>query len=327
MTEPKLGTQLHVSGIGVHEWDGTEEGMGKFESQAALSELFSKHGEVCQATVRHKVKGEQNKSWALVTMGNKESADRALAATIMAGSSALVVKPFSNYEAHTSKGAMSSVMDHAKLSMALQHKHSAHSGTQLHVRGIGFHGWDGTDEGRGDYESEAALSEVFSAYGKFHRAEIHHRIERGKNTSWALVTMSDKDSADRILAAAATAPIMAGSSSVLVTPHREKHAQLSADALAKMREHSKHALRHANEASAAAAAFGSYGSSASLLPDSPILINAELSKPLIQWIRDAGYVAKELLYRASRDGWQSDDFHLACDGAARVLLAGDACCV
>ena len=36
----------------------------------------------------------------------------------------------------------------------------AGDGHQIHVRGIGVDGWDGTHEGKGDYENEAALQEI-----------------------------------------------------------------------------------------------------------------------------------------------------------------------
>eukprot|EP01045_Picozoa_sp_COSAG04_P025680 COSAG04_NODE_3415_length_2831_cov_8.177892_3_plen_100_part_01 len=65
---------------------------------------------------------------------------------------------------------------------------------QIHVRGIGVDGWDGTEEGTGSYENEEALEEIFSAFGSFVQATIRHRIADGKNTSWALVTMGDAES-------------------------------------------------------------------------------------------------------------------------------------
>ena len=42
----------------------------------------------------------------------------------------------------------------------------------LHVRGIGAHGWDGTEEGTGEYESEEALEKIFSLYGEVSRVRI-----------------------------------------------------------------------------------------------------------------------------------------------------------
>jgi hypothetical protein len=38
--------------------------------------------------------------------------------------------------------------------------------TQLHVRGIGVKGWNGTSEGRGQYENENGLKKLFSRFGK-----------------------------------------------------------------------------------------------------------------------------------------------------------------
>ena len=42
----------------------------------------------------------------------------------------------------------------------------------LHVSGIGAHGWDGTEEGSGEYESEEALEKIFSLYGEVSRVRI-----------------------------------------------------------------------------------------------------------------------------------------------------------
>ena len=68
---------------------------------------------------------------------------------------------------------------------------------QIHVRGIGVEGWDGTEDGVGTYENEDALGQIFAAFGGFVHASIRHRIADGQNTSWALVTMADAESVDR----------------------------------------------------------------------------------------------------------------------------------
>ena len=46
-------------------------------------------------------------------------------------------------------------------------------------------GWDGTEDGVGTYESEAALRKLFAPFGKFVQATIRHRIDKKskKNTS------------------------------------------------------------------------------------------------------------------------------------------------
>ena len=88
---------------------------------------------------------------------------------------------------------------------------------RLHVRGIGVHGWDGTEEGKGDYESEAALRKIFERFGYFQNAMIRHRVQNGKNTSWALVTMADEAAVERALAAHAKQPVMAGRQELVLT--------------------------------------------------------------------------------------------------------------
>ena len=34
---------------------------------------------------------------------------------------------------------------------------------------------------------------------------------------------------------------------------------------------------------------------------------------------NAGFVGKQLLYRASRDGWKASDFHACCDGSGATV--------
>ena len=43
----------------------------------------------------------------------------------------------------------------------------AQPGTQIHVRLIGSEGWDGTPEGKGEFENEPALRQLFSPFGTF----------------------------------------------------------------------------------------------------------------------------------------------------------------
>jgi hypothetical protein len=81
---------------------------------------------------------------------------------------------------------------------------------ELHVRGIGCDGWDGTDEGVGEFESEGALRRIFLPFGELQQAAIRHRIADGKNTSWALCTMENEEVVEKILEAHAMSPIMAG---------------------------------------------------------------------------------------------------------------------
>lgn len=78
-------------------------------------------------------------------------------------------------------------------------------GLTLHVRGIG-----GSTPDPGVYEDVQALRMIFEAYGTFRDAVIRHRVdeETGKNTSWALVTMCDVESAQRVLEAAAIGGVL-----------------------------------------------------------------------------------------------------------------------
>eukprot|EP01045_Picozoa_sp_COSAG04_P025679 COSAG04_NODE_3415_length_2831_cov_8.177892_2_plen_206_part_00 len=108
---------------------------------------------------------------------------------------------------------------------------------QLHVRGIGVDGWDGTEEGTGSYENEEALEEIFSVFGSFVQATIRHRIADGKNTSWALVTMGDAESVDRALSAPS---VMAGTNNLVLNRFSSKQAAASTGAMARVQ---KEALR------------------------------------------------------------------------------------
>jgi hypothetical protein len=88
-------------------------------------------------------------------------------------------------------------------------------GSQLHVRGVGVHGWDGTAEGKGDFEDEDALTRLFSSFGTCVQSTVRHRIDATaeKNTSWAIVTMGSKVAADLAVAADM---IMAGTEPLVV---------------------------------------------------------------------------------------------------------------
>ena len=107
---------IHVRGVGVEGWDGTEEGRGVYESDEALEEIFEVFGPYVRATIRHRVKNGQNTSWALVTMGDAESVARALAAPrVMAGDTALVLTRVSAEKAAASTGGMAAVRQEALL--------------------------------------------------------------------------------------------------------------------------------------------------------------------------------------------------------------------
>ena len=114
----------------------------------------------------------------------------------------------------------------------LQVRPGAHEGTTLHVRGVGA--------GDGEYESEEALEEIFAEFGEFQQATIRHRVQEGRNTSWALVTMANTASADRVLEAAASGAIMAGDSPLGVTMHSAQVAEQSTGHMERMLSHHAH---------------------------------------------------------------------------------------
>ena len=96
---------LHVKGVGIEGWDGTRTGTGTFEDETVLQGLFAQHGEeVSDVSVKHKIKGDHNKSWAVVAVRGMESAERLLAADIVAGSSRLQLTLFTMAE--TTSGLM-----------------------------------------------------------------------------------------------------------------------------------------------------------------------------------------------------------------------------
>ena len=103
----------------------------------------------------------------------------------------------------------------------------------IHVRGVGVEGWDGTEEGRGVYESDEALEEIFEVFGPYVRATIRHRVQNGQNTSWALVTMGDTESLDRALAAPR---VMAGDTALVLTRVSAEKAAASTGGMAAVRQ-------------------------------------------------------------------------------------------
>ena len=71
---------------------------------------------------------------------------------------------------------------------------------RIHVRGIGVDGWDGTEAGTGSYENEEALKKIFAEFGEVKAVTIRHRIEDGKNTSWALIELDSAEAVDKAVA-------------------------------------------------------------------------------------------------------------------------------
>ena len=104
------------------------------------------------------------------------------------------------------------------------------TGVQLHVRHIGADGWDGTVDGRGTYENEKSITELFSPFGEVMGVAIRHRVSitAGENTSWCLVTMASLEGAQ----AALSAPrIMAGARELAVNRFDKKVAMVSRGAM------------------------------------------------------------------------------------------------
>jgi Ca2+-binding EF-hand superfamily protein len=74
---------------------------------------------------------------------------------------------------------------------------------KIRLSGIGVPDWDGTDDGRGELESEVALTQLFARHGvKAIRVSIHHRVTGAQNASWAWVTLRDEKAVQRVLSQA-----------------------------------------------------------------------------------------------------------------------------
>lgn len=223
---------LHVRGVGVHGWDGTVTGKGVYENPLKLKAVFMPFGGVLEITkVRHRIADDQNTSWALISMESAEGVERALLAAedegIFAGSHRLIVSRFSQKQAAVSKGAMGSAQTLAHEQAKLKHGH-AKDLHQIHVRGIGVDGWDGSDHGVGKYENETALRHIFEAFGRvIEVARVRHRIDDGKNTSWALVTMGSAAAVDRAILASESSGVFAGSQRLILTKFSQKQASAS----------------------------------------------------------------------------------------------------
>lgn len=94
LSEYEARCTLHVRGVG-----------GDFESAETLEKAFSKYGKFLTATIRHREdEAGNNTSWALVTMGDVSSAERALRG--LSGHRSLRPNAFSAKAAATSQGAM-----------------------------------------------------------------------------------------------------------------------------------------------------------------------------------------------------------------------------
>jgi hypothetical protein len=96
---------LHVRGVGQGEQDAS--GVGPYESEDSLRAVFSVFGPVDAITIRHRMQGGENTSWALVTMGTNDSAASVLdAPQVKIGKYRLAINAFSRSVAKASTGAM-----------------------------------------------------------------------------------------------------------------------------------------------------------------------------------------------------------------------------
>jgi hypothetical protein len=78
-------------------------------------------------------------------------------------------------------------------------RHEVKPNTQILVHRIGLYGWDQSPEGTGTYENEEELVRLFSTFGEVVDATVEHVVTKGINTSFALVTMDEPLSVDRIV--------------------------------------------------------------------------------------------------------------------------------
>lgn len=115
---------------------------------------------------------------------------------------------------------------------------------QLHVRGIGVDGWDGAEESIGTYETEDALNQIFSAFGRVLFSKIRHRVVDGENTSWALVTMGSQAAVEQALAAD---EVLAGSHPLVVTRFDPEQAAASKGAMVQIQEDASSQFWHGLE--------------------------------------------------------------------------------
>jgi chloride channel 7 len=107
--------QVHVRRVGLEGWDGQPESCGTYEDVGKLRQIFSAYGECVSAVVRHRVEGEgaslSNTSWAVVTMKDAQSVERAMEAAkrgggVCAGGTTLELNRFSGRQAAASTGMM-----------------------------------------------------------------------------------------------------------------------------------------------------------------------------------------------------------------------------
>ena len=92
-------------------------------------------------------------------------------------------------------------------------------GCTLHVRNISGGVAVGSATETGECESPTTLSAVFGRFGSVEQVTVRHRIQDGRNTSWALVTMKEPEEARKAMEAP----------SVMAGPHALRIAYLNED--------------------------------------------------------------------------------------------------
>ena len=135
----------------------------------------------------------------------------------------------------------------------VQTRHRDHQrGSQLMVRKIGVHGWDGTEAGYGEFESQERLADLFAPFGTIVRIHVRHRVENnsieesagsdlfpspktssgegggGKlvNSSYAIVTFATRAEAESVLKAPYPG-VFAGDIRLDISPFDRKKARNS----------------------------------------------------------------------------------------------------
>ena len=63
----RLRSTRYTRGIGVEGWTAID-GVGTYENEDALGQIFAAFGGFVHASIRHRIADGQNTSWALVTM-------------------------------------------------------------------------------------------------------------------------------------------------------------------------------------------------------------------------------------------------------------------
>lgn len=109
---------------------------------------------------------------------------------------------------------------------------SFRKGSTLHVRNISGGVLVGNVLETSEYESPEKLEQVFKPFGHVEQVTIRHRIQKGANTSWALVTMKDAAVAHKVMQASR---VVAGPHKLKITLFDDELAQASSGEMALIR--------------------------------------------------------------------------------------------